>query len=439
MLFRFCLYGFLKNQRYFEAFLVLVFLEKGLSFFQIGLLIGFREVAVNLLEIPSGAVADVCGRRRAMILSFVAYIASFALFGLAADIALLLTAMGLFAVGEAFRTGTHKALIFAWLHRQGRTQERTQVYGYTRSWSKYGSALSVVLAALFVYWSDSYTYIFYCSIPPYVLGIVNFMGYPADLDAPGPPSVSLSRLVRHLKDTFRNTLSNSGLRRLMGESMGFEGVFQAVRDYLQPVLQVTALALAGHWAATARMSEIQQATLLVGPVYLVLHLLSGTASRYAHRLAQRAGGEEGAARWLWGSTVVVFAVLGAAAFMEYNAGLIAAFVALYTIQNLWRPVLVSRFDAHSAEQQGATVLSIESQGRRTATMVVAPLLGWVVDAVQARGPGGPFWPVGLLGLGVGLAFLLGKGPAGRKGTMTTSSRCPNTGMKSGIKSKGNSR
>ena len=55
MLFRFSLYGFLKNQRYFEPFLVLIFLEKGLSFFLIGLLIGFREVVVDLLEIPSGA------------------------------------------------------------------------------------------------------------------------------------------------------------------------------------------------------------------------------------------------------------------------------------------------------------------------------------------------------------------------------------------------
>jgi hypothetical protein len=67
MLFRFSLYGFLKNQRYFEPFLVLALLEKGLGFFEIGLLIGFRELTVNLLEIPSGAVADVWGRRRSMI------------------------------------------------------------------------------------------------------------------------------------------------------------------------------------------------------------------------------------------------------------------------------------------------------------------------------------------------------------------------------------
>ncbi|MCP3959885.1 MAG: MFS transporter, partial [bacterium] len=47
MLFRFCLYGFLKNQKYYEPFLILAFLEKGLSFFDIGLLIAFREVAIN--------------------------------------------------------------------------------------------------------------------------------------------------------------------------------------------------------------------------------------------------------------------------------------------------------------------------------------------------------------------------------------------------------
>jgi len=77
MLFRFSLYGFLKNQRYFEPFLILIFLEKGLSFFWIGLLIGFREVCINVMEIPTGAVADLYGRRRCMLASFAAYIFSF--------------------------------------------------------------------------------------------------------------------------------------------------------------------------------------------------------------------------------------------------------------------------------------------------------------------------------------------------------------------------
>jgi len=406
MLFRFSLYGFLKNQRYFEPFLLLIFLEKGLSFFLIGLLIGFREVAVDLLEIPSGAIADIFGRRRSMILSFTAYIASFLVFGLAENIGLLFAAMLLFAVGEAFRTGTHKAMIFTWLRLQGRTGERAKVYGYTRSWSQYGSALSVVLAAIFVYTSDSYTYVFYFSIVPYLFGLINFLGYPAELDGEVEGSPSLKRILLHLKETFKETFTSAGLRRLVFESMGFEGVLNAVKDYLQPVLQAAALAAAAHWVVTAEMSDTRQTTLLIGPVYFALYLLSATASRQAHRFSSGEAGEEGAVRRLWGAGAVLFICLTLAAYYEINAALIGIFVLIHVIQNFWRPVHLGRFDTHGSESQGATVLSIESQAKRAATLVIAPLLGLTIDQVQAHQIGGPFWPVGLLGSLVALGFLL---------------------------------
>ena len=70
MMFRFSLYGFLKNQQYYEPFIILALLEKGQSFTSIGLLVGIRELAITLLEIPSGALADLYGRRRSMVLSF---------------------------------------------------------------------------------------------------------------------------------------------------------------------------------------------------------------------------------------------------------------------------------------------------------------------------------------------------------------------------------
>ena len=88
MLFRFCLYGFLKNQRYFEPFLMLVFLDQGFSFFLIGLLLACRDLTVNLLEVPSGAIADSFGRRGAMVISFVAYIISFLILATATGTAL---------------------------------------------------------------------------------------------------------------------------------------------------------------------------------------------------------------------------------------------------------------------------------------------------------------------------------------------------------------
>jgi hypothetical protein len=143
---------------------------------------------------------------------------------------------------------------------------------------------------------------------------------------------------------------------------------------------------------------------LVAPVYLVLYLLSGVASRRAHGLVSAAGGEDRAARMMWGGALVVFVGLGVAAFYEMFAGVVAAFIVLHVLQNLWRPILIGRLDERGGDLQGATLLSVESQMRRAATMVMAPLVGLAVDGVSAAGIGGSFWPIGVLGVAVALPF-----------------------------------
>ena len=403
MIFRFSLYGFLKNQRYFEPFLFLAFLEKGLDFTDIGLLIAVRELTTNLLEIPSGAVADVISRRFSMILSFGAYIVAFTTLGYASDMNLLYLGMLFFGVGEAFRSGTHKAMIFAWLRSQDREDERVKIYGYTRSWSKYGSAVSVALAAPIVLFTDSYEWIFLAAIVPYALNIVNFLGYPKDLNETDGV-VSMAEVVRHAGRTVSDSVRRPRLRRLFFESMGFDGVFAATKDYLQPILAALALTLAVSWITLEDWSETQQAALLVGPVYIVLHLLSGAASRRSHQISDRAGSEDRAARWLWGISVLVFAGLTISGFTGLLVGAVVAFVALNVLHNLWRPVLISRFDTHGSAIQGASLLSVESQARRVATMIMAPILGYGVDAAIAADSVNPWWPVGALGLLCSILF-----------------------------------
>ena len=406
MLLRFSLYGFLKNQRYFEPFFVLLLLDRGLSFFTIGVLVAFREATVNLLEIPSGAIADLGGRRKSMIVSFSAYVVSFVLFGASRNLPMLFVAMLFFAVGEAFRSGTHKAMIFAWLRLNDRTDERVRLYGYTRSWSKFGSALSVVLAGAFVLVSDDYSVIFYLSSIPYLLSIVNLLGYPAELDVASGNGFSLRHVTRHALETLRASLGHGRLRRLLLESMGFEGLFHAIKDYLQPLLMAAAIGLAATVPLTADLSGRRQAALLIVPVYLLLHLLSGAASRGSHRVVSLAGTQAAAARALWAAAALVFGALTAAAATGRPAVMILAFVVLHVLQNLWRPLLIGRFDSEGDASQGATLMSVESQARRLGTMIVAPCLGLAVDSVRQPGQPTSFLPIGVLGLAVTLSFLL---------------------------------
>ncbi len=413
MLFRFCLYGFLKNQQYYDPFLILFFRQNGLSFAVIGLLIGFRAVCVNLMEIPTGAIADVLGRRRSMIASFLAYIASFAIFGLCHPLWAFFAAMFLFAIGEAFRTGTHKAMIFDWLERQGRTSEKTAVYGRTRSWSKLGSAASVVIATTLVFCTERYSVVFLFGIIPYLVNIVNFLGYPADLDGPRQGGPRFLGVVRTLRAAVSRAIRHRPLRRLLAESMGYEGMYGAGKDYVQPVINAAcvSLPLIVVLGQCLNVDKQQRVALAVGVVYFTLHLLSSLASRGAGAFARTLGGEAGAARLLWWLALLIFAAMATGIVMGLFLLTIGAFVLLAVGQNFWRPILISRVASHADSSQMATVLSIESQTKSLFVAVVAPLLGWSIDLAAGYDQQRSFLPIAALGMIVAAAMLV----TGRRG------------------------
>jgi MFS family permease len=426
MLFQFSLYGFLKNQRYFEPFLQLFLLAffKG-SFFKWGLLIGYRQVLVNVFEVPSGAVADLYGRRRCMMISFAAYIASFVVFGLAQAGAAwqLFVGMTLFAIGDAFRTGTHKAMIFDYLRHEGRADDKTRYYGTTRSWSKMGSALSVVVAAGLVFLISGvmkgtgasinelsvYRFLFLACLPPYVIQLANFALYPKYLDGTDGQEASIGKLFTHLFRVGRDSIRVPAMRALLIESMGFEGIYAVAKDYLQPIIKTAAATLPLVWAMKLEMHSVAALILVV---YVAQYLLESFSSRRSDWVRRALGGEEQGARFLWKINLTVFVLIAAGMIVAWGVGggkgsiglvvTILGFMALAALQNFWRPLHIGRFDTAGDAKAGATILSLESQAKNSAGIVLPPLLGWTVDALGAttwlgRGEG-KFLPVALVGV-----------------------------------------
>ncbi|HMB00729.1 MAG TPA: MFS transporter, partial [Spirochaetota bacterium] len=134
--YKFCLYGFLKNLQFFSPFLILFYLAKGLDYSEIGILYAVREIAVNLLEIPTGVIADVAGRKRMMLFAFSSYIISFIIYYAAASFPIFLIAVLFFAAGDTLRTGTHKAMILEYLRQHKWERYKTAYYGATRAFSQ---------------------------------------------------------------------------------------------------------------------------------------------------------------------------------------------------------------------------------------------------------------------------------------------------------------
>jgi len=377
--YKFCLYGFLKNLRLFEPFLILFFIDNDLSFLQIGTLYGIREIARNILEIPAGIIADSIGRKKTMISSFAFYILSFAGFYYSHNFGFFIIVMLLHSVGDAFRTGTHKAMIFDYLKIKGWQNQKVYYYGHTRSWSQIGSAVSALLAGLLVFYTDSYRMIFVFSIIPYILDLVNISTYPKELDGnvivykKGETINNFKKVIRDFIFSFKNKT----LLKAIVNLSAFTGYYKAVKDYLQPVLKAFALSIPIFVAYNAK----QRSSIVIAVVYFLIYLMTSFSARNSGRFSERFKSLYKPLNLTLALGFTAGIVTGI--FYEMNIVVLSIifFIAIYLIENLRKPIGISYVAENIKPDIMATVLSAESQAHTIVAAVIAPLIGWFADSI----------------------------------------------------------
>ena len=170
LVWRFCLYGAIKNLQFFEAYLLVILLEWGYNLFQIGILQSIIYALTYLFEVPSGVIADHFGKKNELLLCFIFYMVSFTFYAFGdLSFTVLVFASIFYGLGEAFRSGTHKAMIMQWLDKQGLGAYKTFIYSRTRSFSNLGSAVNAVISILLIVWlTNNYRLLFAISVLPFV-------------------------------------------------------------------------------------------------------------------------------------------------------------------------------------------------------------------------------------------------------------------------------
>ncbi|GAB4342752.1 MAG: MFS transporter [Calditrichia bacterium] len=390
--YKFCGYGFFKNLRFFDPFILLFFRETGLSFLQIGLLFSIREASVNLLEIPTGLIADTVGRRRAMLTSFSAYLLSFGFFYLWGHLFWLSAAgMVLYGLGDTFRSGTHKAMILEYLKQKGYQHLKVEYYGRTRSCSQLGSAISSLVAASLVFYYGSFRVVFLASIIPYLIDLALLYSYPKNLDGEiSRHPFSFKKLKVFTKESFRQILNNLHLRNtLLCSAMG-GAVFKISKDYIQPFLKKWAVALPLFLGLQAN----KRTALLIGLVYFVIYILTSQASRHSGTLRNKIGTSARALNGYYIANTMVYLGIGVFVWLGFYLPALLCFLGIFLIQNLQRPLMVGYVGEVTDSDRMATVLSVESQSRSLLVSMIAPLMGFLVDSF---GVGGGF---------IGISFIL---------------------------------
>ncbi|PIQ08200.1 MAG: MFS transporter [Ignavibacteriales bacterium CG18_big_fil_WC_8_21_14_2_50_31_20] len=373
--YKFCSYGFLKNLRFFEPFLLLFFYSKGISFLQIGILYAIREIAINIFEIPSGIIADALGRRKTLASSFLVYIIAFILFYLYSSFLLFAFAMLFYALGDAIRSGINKAMIVDYLKRTEQIGQKVKYYGHTRSWSQLGSALSSLAGGILYFFNENLNAIFLFSIIPYLVDFVNVLSYPKYLDEYERKHISAKDNIKFITNSFIQAFRKKELLHSLINSSIYSGYYKAMKDFIQPFLKSLAIAI----PIFLYLSNEEKIGIFLGLTYFIIFLTNSILSRYSSKIESLFNSQ---AAFLNISLLVgVFIGLMSGILMEYYNSFFAVilFVIVLSIENSRKPSGVANITDNCDDNIHAGILSVQSQLASVFAASIMLLIGFFAD------------------------------------------------------------
>ena len=385
--YKFAAYGFMKNLKFFDPFIILFFLEMGINYIEIGTLFAIRAIVTNLLEMPTGVVADAFGRRRSLIASFGFYIISFLIFYLFPGFGQYIAAMVMFSVGEAFRTGTHKAMILRYLEIKNISHLKVQYYGHTRAASQLGSAVSALMAAAIVIMNQgSYRIVFLASVVPYVLELFLVYTYPRELDGPDhlPGRAQPIPAGRRVKKVIAGSLklfADKAVLKAFMNSAAYGGLYKGIKDFIQPMLKATALSL----PVFLTLDDETRGILVVGFTYFIIYLANSFSSSRAGHLAHYLKSVPRGMNVTYATGTLFLLASGILYWLEFYSLSIFCYIMLYIGENLRKPLNISYISEHMASDVLATGLSGESQLKSIFTAIFSFAMGLLVH-VAGIGP-----------------------------------------------------
>jgi len=378
--YKFGLYGFFKNLSFFDSFLILFFLEKGLLFVAIGALYSIREVAIAIMEIPSGVIADALGRRRTLILAFFGYIISFVAFYLAEQFFWLAFAMLLYAVADAFRTGVHKAMIFQYLKANNWEKQKVAYYGHTRSYSQIGSAISAIGAGLIVFYTGNYSSIFLASIIPYMIDMILIWSYPKFLDGELKKleGVRVKHKFNEVFRAFAISFKKLAFIKVLFNLSLYSGYYKAVKDYVQPLIKSAALTL----PVFVYLNDEKKSAILISIFYFFTYL----STAYSSRISGKFNDLFIRSNKPMNLTIIIGFSAGIITGLAYFLGIysiaIVGFLVIMLIENLRKPIGVGMVANLSNDKAMASILSAQSQTSSLLAALIAPLIGFLADQLN---------------------------------------------------------
>jgi MFS family permease len=285
-----------------------------------------------------------------------------------------------FGFGEAFRSGTHKAMEMQWMDKHDILKYKAFIYGTTRSYSLYGSALSSVLAIVFILNIPADRWIFIFTIIPYVIDFILIASYPSYMNEHSLEKGSYWNDFLAAFKGLKIVFTDSNLRKGLLSMSLYSGIYKSLKDYIQPIMKVFITILLINFAFSGTPTEEKFfLTLILGLTYALFYLASSYASKKAYFVQKRVKSSKQAMDIIF--YIFAFIIFCEAIFIwiEIPLLIIVFYLFIYVFYNLRRPIAVDYLGDVMKKEQRATILSVEALLKSFLVIIFAPLFGFIAD------------------------------------------------------------
>lgn len=335
--------------------LTLYLLNKGLRFTEIMVLQSFFSVAVVVLEVPSGAVGDLVGRRFSLFLAGI--FMAFGAIGYITGTRFWQFMIGetLFACGMSLKSGSDTAIVYDSLKKLGDEKAFATVQGKGESFALASQIIGSVISG-FVY-----------TIHPEL---------PLVISACLLLSSAIAALFFHEIKTFEHDTKPGYIRQIQMSGL-FLLSHKRVRSIVLYSIFFYVFFRVGFWYYQPYFQETKIQPEYFGLIFALFNVAATLSARYAGKLIHKTKGK----------SMILLSILMAASFILLGITRLPfgfIFICLQQVaRGLQIPVFMKYINKHIPSNQRATIISCSSLLKNLAAAVAFPLVGVFMDRIDA--------------------------------------------------------
>ena len=331
---------------------VLFYESNGLKMMDIMVLQAIYSVMIVVLEIPSGYMADVWGRKKTILTGAVLGAAGFMIYGVSYGFMGFLIAEIVLGMGQSLVSGADSAMLYDSLLEKKRAKQYSRYEGRISSLGNLAEAAAALLSILLVTVS--------LRTPYYGQIIVACIAIPAAMTLREP--AQHKKLVNR---DFREILDISHFAIIGNKLLRRNILFSAF---------IGCATLTMAWFAQKFFEHNHIDKVWFGLLWAALNITVAFASFFAYRTEMLLGPRR---TIILISLAIPLAYIGLS-FSGLVPGLIILFL-FYLVRGYATPVLKDYINRVTSSEIRATVLSVRNFFIRVIFSVAGPLIGWVND------------------------------------------------------------